>query len=305
MRAQVSLIPTESKKLIAKAVVNMDVVRRALAEGIVVMHPSSSTIFIAEEIIGERPKTTVWVCGVVTPKGTCLGLGAHKSSAEHPRVGAGNPEDFVSSWVIEGGKLSTGTSLRNLFERMGPKDVYIKGVNALDTEGTVGILSANRVEGGTIGRVFAASKQKGFSIIFPVGLEKLIPIRIEDAAKEAIKTQYDYSMGISCGLFPCKGIVVTETKAIEILSGATAIPIAAGGLDGAEGAVTLVLKGEEEQVSKAIEYVEQSKGAHLPKADPPNCEDCGIGSCDFPVTKESPRFVRLRQPLGGVRWRRS
>lgn len=283
MRAQVSLTPTESKELIAEAVVKMDIVKRAMAEGIVVMHPSSSTFFIAEKLSGERPKTLVWVCGVIVPKGACMGLGASKMSADHPRVVTSHPEDFASSWVIQGGKLSTGISLRDLFEKMGPKDVYIKGVNALDPEGTVGILIGNRVEGGTIGRVVAASRRKGFDLLFPVGLEKLIPIRIEEAAKEALKTQYAYSMGISCGLWPCKGIVVTELKAIEILSGATAIPIAAGGLDGAEGSVTLVIKGEKEQVSKAIEYVEKSKGARLPQANPPSCQDCDIGMCDFPV----------------------
>ena len=282
MRAQVSLTPTESKKLIAKAVVNMEVVKQASAKGIVVMHPSSSTFFVVEELTGERPKTPLWVCGVIVPKGACVSLGSSKMVLEHPRVST-RPEDFPSSWVIQGGKLSTGISLHDLFERMGPKDVYIKGVNALDPEGTVGVLIGNRVEGGTLGSVEAASKRKGFSLIFPVGLEKLIPIRIEEAAKEAIKTQYNYSMGINCGLLPCKGMVVTELTAIEILSGATAIPIAAGGLGGAEGAVTLVIKGGKEKVSKAIEYVEQSKGARLPQVNTPSCENCGWDFCDFPI----------------------
>ena len=284
MRAQISLTPTESKKFIAKAVVNLDVVKQALAEGIVVMHPSSSTYFIIEEVTGMRPKTPVWVCGVVVPKGACLSLGASKMSENQPRIGISYPEDYASSWVIQGGKLATGISLRDLFEKMGPKDVYIKGVNALDPQGTVGILIGNRLEGGTIGRVIAASRRKGFNLIFPVGLEKLIPVRIEEAAKEALKTQYEYSMGVNCGLWPCKeGIVVTELKAVEILSGAIAIPIAAGGLDGAEGAITLVIKGEKEEVTKAIEYAEQSKGARLPKANTPKCEDCGAAICDFPV----------------------
>ncbi len=283
MLAQVSLTPAESKKLIAKAVTQIDMVKKAIAEGMVVMQPSSSTIFVAEEIIGERPKTPVWVCGVIVSKGACMGWGAYKDSTERSRFVTRSPEDFANSWVVEGRKLSTGITLRDIFAKMGPKDVYIKGVNALDIEGTVGVLIGNKVEGGTIGRVVTASRRKGFSLIFPVGLEKLIPIRIEDAAKEAIKTKYDYSMGIACGLYPCKGMVVTEVKAVKILSGATAIPISSGGLDGAEGAVTLVIKGEKEQVEKAIEYVEQSKGARLPKANPPRCEECSIAICDFPV----------------------
>ena len=81
---------------------------------------------------------------------------------------------------------------------------------------------------------------------------------------------------------PCKGVVVTEPKAIEMLSGATATPIAAGGLGGAEGSVTLVIKGEKEQVRRAIDYVEQSKGATLPELETPNCFDCRVFlECNF------------------------
>ena len=282
MLAQVSLTPAESKKLIAKAIANMDVVKRALVEGIVVLHPSSSTFFIVEELTGEKPWTTMWVCGLISPKGACIGLG--RAVIPEGRIRTSCPEEVNYSWVIQGGKLSTGMTLSELFDRMGPKDVYIKGVNAIDSEGNVGVLIGSEVEGGTIGRVIGASKRKGFAIIFPAGLEKLIPIRIEEAAKEALKTKYEYSMGLSCGLFPCKvGTAITELKAIEILSGAKAIPIAAGGLGGAEGAVTLVIKGETEQVTKAIGYVEQSKGARLPRTDTPICGDCGASNCKFPV----------------------
>ena len=51
-------------------------------------------------------------------------------------------------------------------------------------------------------------------------------------------------MGVSCGLLPVAGDVVTELKAIELLSGAEATVISAGGLAGAEGAVVMVIKGE-------------------------------------------------------------
>jgi hypothetical protein len=288
MRAQVTLTPAESKKLISKAVANMDKVRKASAEGLVVIHPSSSTYFIVEELTGQLPRTAVWVCGVIVPKGACLSRGAsrldlNKVQSSQPRL-----EGYSHSWVIQKGILSKGVSLEELFKKMGPEDVYIKGVNALDPLRTVGILIGNRVEGGTIGRVISASRQKGFRIIFPVGLEKLIPVNIEAAAKEAVKTKYSYSMGVNCGLLPCKeGIVITEMEAIHILSGASAIPIAAGGLDGAEGAVTLIIKGEKAEVTKAIKYVEQSKGARLPRANSPQCENCNSAICDFPL-KEKP-----------------
>jgi len=46
MLAQVILTQTESKKLIAKAIARLDIVRQAAIRGMVLMHPSSSAYFI-------------------------------------------------------------------------------------------------------------------------------------------------------------------------------------------------------------------------------------------------------------------
>jgi len=294
MRAQVTLTPTESKKLIGLALAHMPEIQHAAQHGTVVMHPSSSTFFAATELLGERPATDYWVCGVTVPKGTCIEIGTcvgpHSVANADPSKSAttGNPEAFRFSWVIRDGKLLTGLSLTDLLPEMGPNDVYIKGVNAIDCNRHVGILVGNLVEGGTIGKVVSRAAKNGFTLVFPVGLEKLIPIPVEEAAREALKSQYSYSTGISCGLFPCKqGIVVTETDAVRILAGCEAIPIAAGGLGGAEGAITLVLKGEDDQVKNAISYVERSKGAQLPQVRTFNCVDCHQPICGFSMAGKS------------------
>ncbi|MFC2070810.1 hypothetical protein ACFLTB_06555 [Chloroflexota bacterium] len=286
MRAQVSLIPTESKKLIAKAVANMDEVKTAIKEGIIVMHPSSSTVFLAEEITGSVPDTDVWMCGANLPKAACGEAGTREFM--RARSGGGAPSgdgigQFPLSWVIRAGKLNQGESLASLFAEMGPKDVYVKGVNAIDPQGKAAVLIGNRVEGGTIGRVMQAQRQKGFNIIYPTGLEKLIPISVEEAAEEAKKrASLDYSMGMPCSLLPCEGKVVTELKAIEILSGATAVPISAGGVAGAEGGITLVIYGEDDQVEKAIAYVEGVKGTKMPREIRQNdCADCDTEICSL------------------------
>ena len=44
------------------------------------------------------------------------------------------------------------------------------------------------------------------------------------------------------------------------------------------------IKEEKEQVARAIEYAEQSKGARLPRANSPRCQDCGSAICGFPVS---------------------
>ena len=283
MLAQIILTPTESKKLIAKAIAKLDIVREAATEGMVVMHPCSSTYFIVEEITGVKPRTNYWVCGVVAPKGMCVEMGMIAGGHAPRHNTASNPGEFRAWWTIKKGKLSTGEKLSELLDSMRPTDVFIKGVNALDPQGNVGVLIGDPLQGGTLGRVLSAWRQINFNLIFPVGLEKLIPTPISQAVKEAKAAKYDYAMGMPTGLFPCPaGKIVNELDAIEILSSATAVPIAAGGLGGAEGAVTLIIKGSEAQVKKAIDCVEQSKGARLPQLRLCNCNECFV-HCRFSV----------------------
>ncbi len=290
MLAQVSLTPTESKKFIAKAVVRMDIMKRAAAQGTIVLHPSSSTYFIAEELLGRKPPTNTWACGAIVPKGACGEMGAsvgkYAIGSERPGVSPAkrDPGDFRLSYVIRQGSFTTGITLKDLFAEMGPGDVYLKGVNALDPGGKVAVLIGNPVEGGTIGQVMAASRRKGFSLVFPVGLEKLIPIPVAEAARVANRNAYAYSMGMPCSLLPCDGgEVVTEIRAVEILSGARAVPIASGGLGGAEGAVTMAIQGEDPQVREAVRYAEECKGARLPQLRTSSCLDCLTGFCPFPI----------------------
>ena len=281
MLAQIVLTPAESKKLIAKAVARLEAVQQAIKKGIVALHPSSSTYFIVEEITGSKPKTNYWVCGVVTPRGMCVEMAMVLGSGLTPREDKADPGDLQGTWVIEKGQLGGEEKLSSLLYRMTASDVYVKGVNALDPEGNVGILFGLE---GSMGYIQAARRKRNFTIIYPAGLEKLIPIPVKQAAKEAKFTRYESGMGMPVGLFPCpSGVTVNEVRAIEILSGASAIPVASGGLGGAEGAITLVLKGKADEVKKALYFVEQSKGARLPDLRLCNCNDCPVPNCRFPM----------------------
>ncbi len=280
MLAQIVLTPAESKKLIAKAVARLEAVQQAAKNGIVALHPSSSTYFLVEEITGSKPGTNYWVCGVVTPRGMCVEMAMVLGSGLTPEEESTDPGDLQGTWVIERGQLGAPEKLSSLLYRMTPSDVYVKGVNALDPEGNVGILFGFE---GSMGYLLTARKKRNFTIIYPAGLEKLIPIPVKEAAKEAKLTQYESGMGMPVGLFPCPaGVTVTEVRAIELLSGASAIPIASGGLGGAEGAITLVLKGTADEVKKALDFVEQSKGAKLPDLRLCNCNACPVPNCRFP-----------------------
>jgi hypothetical protein len=292
MRAQIVLTPAESKMLISKAIARMDVVKQALSKGTVVIHPSSTTYFLVKEITGSEPRTEHWVLGAVLAQGLCRAagkkgvhykLGAHLDQIKNMKVLV---KDFPFKWVIKNGELKSGIPLGEIMAEMTPEDVYIKGCNALDIKGNAGVLFGHS-GGGTIGFVMASQRKKGFKMILPVGLEKLIPVTIMQAAKAARRTDFEYGMGMPCGLMPVKGgTTVTELEAIKILSGAKAVPNAAGGLGGAEGGIVLAIEGDRDQVKRAIKYVEESKGAKLPKAHAVDCEHCTVPDCRFPVGKK-------------------
>ena len=85
MRAQVVLTPSESKMLLSKAIARMEVVRHALSKGTVVIHPSSTTYFLVQEITGNEPRTEHWVLGAVLAQGLCRAAG---KEGRHYKLGA-------------------------------------------------------------------------------------------------------------------------------------------------------------------------------------------------------------------------
>ncbi len=285
MQAEVVLTPTESKKLIAQSILQLKEFQEALEKGIVAIHPSSSTIFLYEKIMGHRPKG-VWVCGVLVQKGFCGSKEAQEMiSARGP--GIHDPAKSRQTWLFRKGILQEQTTLGDILEQMTAQDVYVKGSNAVDPQGHVGVLYANPAGGGgTIGKVIAAYRKKNFHLLLPIGLEKLIPVPIEVAAKKAAFKKVDKAMGMPCGLIPVPGRKIDEVDALKALSGAQATPIAAGGLGGAEGSVVLALEGSDQEVGNALNVIGGIKGAQLPVLNLPDCATCDKSYCHIAQGKK-------------------
>lgn len=273
MQAEVVLTPAESKKLISKAVFDLPEVQEALKNGIVAIHPSSSTVFLYEMITGSMPEG-LWVCGVIGKKGLC---GSNEAVRMIKSRGPGAHDPLKVSketWFFKKGIIQEATPLGEILEQMTEKDVYIKGANALDPKGNVGVLFANPAGGGgTIGKVMAAQRKKNFHVILPIGIEKLIPVTIEKASHAAGFKKVGSAMGIPSGLIPVAGEKIDEADALLRLFGVEATPIAAGGLAGAEGAVVLAFEGNDEQVKGAFEMLKGIKGAELPALSLPESPD--------------------------------
>jgi hypothetical protein len=157
--------------------------------------------------------------------------------------------------------------------------VVIKGANAVDPDGTAGVLMA-APDGGTVGKLLGRVMAAGHSLIVPVGLEKLVP-SVARAVRLLGKQRLGRSLGAYAGMMPLVGAsVITEKQALEGAAKVTVTQVAAGGIGGSEGAVTLLLEGERGQLETAIKEVEQVKGTRAPEPVLQQCGQCNH-LCDF------------------------
>jgi hypothetical protein len=87
-------------------------------------------------------------------------------------------------------------------------------------------------------------------------------------------------MGMAVGLFPVLGTVVTEIQALEQM-GVMAVPIAAGGCNGAEGASLLAIQGEEERMKNVLNIIDSIKGEPPLRLPTETCKTCNHATCPW------------------------
>lgn len=247
--ALVNILPREGKRLIAKGVLALPEVQRVLNKGWFIVSRGITPSYILEELTEQNYDTANCTAGIVT----------------NGRMASVLEEDRQGPWVFKDGKLNE-TPAPVALDDFTAKDISIKGANALDMEGNIGVFAADKA-GGTVGGIWPTLTARGAHWIAPVSLERLIPSVVE-AAKHCGNHLWDYTMGQAAGFMPVvNATVVTEIQALEILTGVTAVHVGSGGVAGSEGAVILALEGEKEIVLEAFELVESIKGE--PQFDPP------------------------------------
>lgn len=261
MKVQASLTPSESKRLIAKAVKEHEKVRNALKKGIIAIALGSTNAFVVEEILGKKIEKERYIAGIVDKGGACV----VPAELRLPEI------------IIENGKV-VDEKIEEIVKRMDDKDVFIKGANALDAKGVAGVMMASKV-GGTIAKVLGIVKARGINLIIPVGLEKLVPSSVNEISNKIGIYKIDHSVGIPVGMMPFTGEIITEMEAFKILTDTEAIAIGSGGIGGAEGSKTFVIEGDKDNVRKAFEIVSEIKGEGKIKSLRGNCSDCFYDYC--------------------------
>jgi hypothetical protein len=238
----VVLTPAESRRLLAKAVAFLPEVRSAYQGGRLAILSGGTTSFVLQEVTGER----------LAPPSFSMGMSADGMLTMSVEEGRVNGRCFVKGTMVD-------VAYAEFVKTMGKGDAIVKGANAVDASGTIGILLSNE-NGGAIGSVLGPASARGIPIISPVGLEKQI-WSVPEAAEGWGQATLDYSMGVKVGYCAVPGArVVTEIQALALLAGVRARVVACGGIAGNEGAVILVLEGTEDNLDRAVRLVESVKG---------------------------------------------
>jgi hypothetical protein len=239
--AVVVLLPPEGKRLIARGTRQTPEIQRVLEDGWLIISRGITPAYLLEEIVGETGPKANYTAGIIT-QGRLSGVVA---------------EDQVGPWVLRDGAV-VDVPAPEALARMEAKDVSIKGANAVDPDGNIGVFAGDGA-GGTVGSIWGTLTARGCHWIAPVSLERLIPSVIQ-AHFTAGNHLWDLAMGSAAGFMPVvTSKTVTEIQALEILTGVTAVHIASGGVAGSEGAVMLALEGDEATVTEAFELCESVK----------------------------------------------
>ena len=276
MKAAFTLTPSESRRLIAKAVVEMEEIKAAREKAYIIICGGTTNGFVVQELTGKQIEPQTFTAGTSTNRVLCV------TPAENRY-----PFPIILYKGVEVQKTT-----QEAFEDFHRETVVIKGANAVDPEGNVGVITSG-FDGGTVAATIGTVTSTGLNYIVPVGLEKLVPSVKEAAIYTGSKTM-DYSMGADFGMYCLvRAKVVTEIQALEILTGVEAKHVASGGIGGSEGAVILVAMGEQPQVEKAFSLVESIKGEQPVPGLRGSCEAC-IYNCAFQGLKESelPAYLR-------------
>ena len=241
-RATLCFTPALSKRLIAKGVAALPQVRKAFEKGRILLSSGSTTAHIYVELTGSWSGEPL-ACGMLSHKGMCVG------QAMSEFLGRKGHARF---WLFEKGRRVETEDLEASLESLGAGDVLIKGANAIDSNGRVGVLLGME-NGGFLGKSLAYVMARGIELVLPGGLEKAVFGSIDDVAREMGTRRVDYTTGMPVGMLPVAGTRMCEIDALGLLAGVKVFHAASGGSAGAEGSVVLVVKGEPEQVESVVE----------------------------------------------------
>jgi hypothetical protein len=229
---QFTLTVNTGKWIIAKALSEKKEIKEAISEGRVLLFGGTTVSAISELLTGKPLR----ISGRISKRGTVT---AYKKIVEKPHT-----------LMIHKGhcnNIEQNSNIDNILKEFGHGDYIITGANGFDKDGNA-LLMSGGYGLGTRRNLLAPIYTEGGKIIITAGLEKLIPGSIRDVINNTGHNLSSWSMGSSVGVVPIIGEIFTEIEAVHTLTGNNPIAIGRGGINGAEGSTTFVLKGEKNKL---------------------------------------------------------
>lgn len=238
----VRLTVSESKRLIAKGIAANKEVRERLQNGMVIITLGTTNTYIAEELAGLQAPRGSFVTGRIYPTGK---------------------EDFAkdlkrcSEIVLVNGKIAD-LSYAEALACMGEKDIVLKGANMLNYAKRQAAVCVGAPDGGTVAKLRRYTDRGKGRWIVPVGLEKETTQDLFEMQR-MVNESPNRAKG-TVRLNATQGNVYTEIEALKEFADIDVFITAKGGIDGAEGGVSLLLCGSVKEVEKALSTVNQVIG---------------------------------------------
>ncbi len=226
---QFIITPAAGKRLIGKAMVRHAAVTKAIKKGTVVIVAGTTNGYVAEEILsalnqGKEFKRDRFYRGIILPPA-------------RPTTSTGRLPDenkFPGDVIVRNGVFQRGKTIFDVVDDLREGDVILKGANAVDLIQKRAAILIGDPKAGTIGVALRAMVGRRVRLILPVGLEKRVYGNLDELAAKMNEPGMQGPR-----LLPVSGEIFTELDAIDLLTGASAQLVAAGGVCGAEGSVWL------------------------------------------------------------------
>jgi hypothetical protein len=232
------LTVSESKRLIAKGIAANKDVKDRLENGIVIITLGTTNTYLAEELAG---------------------LSAPRGSFVTGRIFPSSKEDFArgmkrqSEIVLMKGKPAD-ISYADALARMNAKDIVFKGANMVNYAKRQAAVCVGAPDGGTVAKLRKYTDEGKGRWIVPVGLEK-------ETTQDLFEIQKITNGDIQRGkgtvrLNVTQGNIYTEIEAMKEFADVGVHVTAKGGVDGAEGGVSLLICGTKAEVENIVKQLQ-------------------------------------------------
>jgi hypothetical protein len=239
-----SLTVAESKRLIAKGIANYPPVKEKMKSGSIIIARGTTNSYIAEELLGIDVIPGEFVTGRIKPKKNLVGELAKTK---------------VSEMVVVDGKYDASITYKQGLLRAKEGDIIFKGANLVNPSLRQAATCIGSPTGGTVGAFLPFVKEKNLRVIIPVGLEKQVSYDLNVLSRNAKNAKSSNKKVPLLNVYNDSDIF-TEIEAIKTVANVDVFQIASGGVLGAEGAVSLVVRGDKEEVDKAMALIESVQG---------------------------------------------